>query len=284
MSEQASTRDQHIGRLHVDLLTPLREAIEGPLAQMRITLRAIENESYEEQRNSPTPGGSVPLVLTTAPDLSAIQQRALREAFLAIIRAFVDFIDTLAGLKEVVSGNFQVTRDLTSADEFLAFFQEIRDEHTRKIAQDRRLSAYEKVRIIAALPDEQDRMVTGYFKTRRALEHHKAIPTEDIYLGAYAVRIEVDGTDIVESLPYHAEAGQQLRVGLFEQGRTIAAGQEIALSELEVSYIANSILLWIAPTLIKGLNSDTATRAEQSESSGSDKRRHNPASGNCAQS
>ena len=111
--------------------------------------------------------------------------------------------------------------------------------------------------MVTSLPEVERRMVEGYALVRRTLEHHKALPASDVYLSVYVIRLRTESGEDIEDLPHSMQAGERLQVGISEKGHTLPAGQEVTLSEDELSDIASTLLFWIAPHLLKGLAAKT---------------------------
>lgn len=229
----------------------LGQRTDAALIILGNTIRSLDDGSIHERSRQQPP--NCPVFYNVVSDVtdSDIATVVIRNAYLEIIRAFVDFVDGLLGMRKMASMPFTLDRDIRTAEEWEAFLKEEIRKRTLKVGRDGHTSNHQKAASLGGLPSVfLAEAVDGYFDIRSDLEHHKGVARKDLVFRTQSVGLFVDGTELV-NLGQAIEQGQVVSQRVVYREYRFAKGDEIVLSEYQIHQLAATILEYISKPLVR---------------------------------
>ncbi len=238
MSQQWS-----IGINPVGCFNQLIEAVHGHLANLKTVLRAIDDGSFRQLAQTPSPNAMMKLhVMDAATSPEGAAQRATVTCFKGMLSEFISFLDRMIATREFIKdGTIIVDRSLTGEEQINAYVQQKLEEKYLKVARDRSLTNPLKLTTLG-VSSELSSVANSFFALRRCVEHHGGVLDTDIRLSFKRFSLLIRG-DEVTSLPQHMDAGDALGMGIVDEQKTLAAGQKVTLTEDVIDHIATTIHL-----------------------------------------
>jgi len=237
-------------------LAQFQSEIGGHISDLRNILRTIEDKSFVSRSQQQSPDIVVHIQASGAQlQPTDAKQRAINNAFLAMIRSVVSFVDRIVAIKRADGQLIKnVPEGTPIGEEMFPFVEEHLDEFYREVAEDTKLSNPTKVGLLDGLPDWVREALHSMFAVRRALEHHSSKSKKDITLKLRQMKLTI-GDQEIGKLPIHVVKGGELRMQIAEVNRLFESGTKIMLSELDIenlfftlqNIVGTAILQTLAP-------------------------------------
>lgn len=228
--------------------------IDSCIANLQNTLRSLEDGSYETRAMQPNPNSVIEFALKNTKDPTAIRKKELNNSFKAIVSTFLDFLDNMIAVTNTIDEGIRITKSLSGVDQIQDYVKEHLKVAIQKVAKDRKLNSIDKIDKFQGLSEFSKESAIGYVSLRNSIEHHKGIANRCIELKFKRFKMFADGDEIT-SLPLVVPAGGEIYVRFGVESRCIIKGQEIEFEEQELTDIALTIKLNIAPEIQKSLGS-----------------------------
>ena len=236
------------------------------MAILRIAVRGIESEDFD-QLIAPFPGTvfvARPLLLVE-PNQNIVSL-ATKNAFLAIIRAFVDYLDTLIAIKKLGAMPQQIPVEIIDSRKLEEYLLDVVERRSQKVGADGYISNHEKARYFGELDQYLQDALEGYFELRAAFEHHKGIAKSEISLLTLVPVVSFDGNLVPDVESITLTGGRELNLQVLREHttRVIKSGELIQLTHKELENIVWTLGNEVAPMVIALMSGQQPRWAEYS--------------------
>lgn len=232
-------------------LGQLRQRMDRELRSLRNSLRSLEDGSYDARGHQGTATGPSIVAGNEQVASEEIAKDECAKSFLSITRVFIDFIDTLIGLKQFIADGVTVERDIASHEELTSYVNKKIAEFAREVGSRTSLTNPRKLERLGNLPPQWQEAVLAYFQVRRTLEHLKQVPDRNIEFRTWRLGVVIDGGEEFQQLPFHVDAGQVIGVRSREETRIFKAGERVILTEEDIEALIQTLSLVVGPELVK---------------------------------
>lgn len=230
-------------------LAQMHQQTAASLAELRNTLRAIDDGSFAQRAAAPRPDGVVSFQLDGPQTVNQeAVHRACASSFLGLVRALITFIDRMVAVKRCLGQTIQIPSTVSTLAELQAFLDTQLEETYTNVARDTRLTNPVKLASLGVATDFVNKAALSYFSLRRCLEHHNGIPDKDIDV-LYSKLTILAGNEEITKLPFVATEGMQITMKLDDSKRTFPAGDRVQLSEHDIEQIFFTIQSIIGPQI-----------------------------------
>jgi hypothetical protein len=236
-------------------LAQMHQQTAASLAEVRNTLRALDDGSFAQRAATPRPEGIVSFRLdnTQAIDQDAVH-RACASCFLGLVRALITFIDRMVAVKRRVGQSVQIPSTVSNLADLQTFLAHQLEETYTNVARDTKLSNPAKLGSLGIASDFVSNAALSYFSLRRCLEHHNGIPDRDIKL-LYSKLTFFGGREEITKLPFVAKEGANVTMKLDDSERVFHAGDKVQLAEHDIEQIFFTIQSVIGPQIRQTIGS-----------------------------
>ena len=230
-------------------LAQLHQQTAASLAELRNTLRALDDGSFAQRATTPRPNGIVSFRLdnTQAIDQDAVH-RACASCFLGLVRALITFIDRVVAVKRSIGQSVQIPSTVSNLADLQTFLAHQLEETYTNVARDTKLSNPAKLRSLGIATDFVNNAALSYFSLRRCLEHHNGIPDKDIKL-LYSKLTFFAGQEEITKVPFVAKEGANVTMKLDDSERVLHAGDKVQLTEYDIEQIFFTIQFVVGPQI-----------------------------------
>jgi hypothetical protein len=231
-------------------LASLHQHTAASLAEMRNTLRAIDDGSFAQRASAPRPQSVVQFGIDNVhADQNAVY-KACASAFLDLVRSVITFIDRMVAMRRCVGQSIQIPPTVTSLPELQAFLEGQLEDAYSIVARDTKLTNPAKLQSLAVPTDFVEKAVLSYFAVRRCLEHHNGIPDKDISLWYFKSTIFC-GEEEITAVPFVAKEAATVSIKFDAVERVLSAGKKIQLTEFDIEQIFFTIQSVVGPEIRK---------------------------------
>lgn len=234
-------------RLHTDsCLRALKRGIALEMATLRNSLRSLDSGAFSANAAAPRPGSLIQFSITVRLGRNdATASTACKSAFLALARLFIEYLDRLIALRRLSGSAIQLPVKMRTGPELSRHLAEVVEAKYQEVAHDTSLTNPKK---LAEFPTLEKRVVdaaAALFALRRCLEHHCAVPQQDIELQLIKHTFLV-GDEEVTHLPFDV-GGKQLGIRFDPVVRVSPVGVPVELTEEVVELVYHTLDLLVGP-------------------------------------
>lgn len=232
----------------------MNAAIDGHVADLKETLRAIEDGSYESRANAKRPDAVIHFTTSDrARSIEGAAQRSMRKCFKAIGTELVTFLDSMVGTRRLlVNGIPSAGRPLYGEEQIREYVQFAVDAEIAKVARDRSLTNPAKIDELG-IPSAAAERLKEFIALRNCLEHHRGVPKAGLTIRLDALTLRL-GDRVVESLPMEGREGEGLTVGIDQRTLTFPKGHPVQLSEADIEQTLFTVMM-LADEVVQALDS-----------------------------
>lgn len=229
-------------------LGQLQQSLARHMADLRNTLRSLEEGSFTERANTPRQNAVIRLQLTPFPgrDIGEASVAACNGCFLDLTRAMIEYLDRMIAVKRCIRQRIRIPRALHSTAELNAFIDGLLNQHYERVSRNRSLTNPRKIAEFPTLADLPRRAALSYFSIRRTLEHYAGEAREDLHLISINLTVLADDRAIVV-LPQVLAEGTQLSLQINDVAKMFIRGSRITLTEEDVEGVFLTIQHIIMP-------------------------------------
>jgi hypothetical protein len=230
-------------------LGQMQRQLAASIADLRNTLRAIEDGSFAQRAVTPRPDTVVHFRLDSvvSPDNNAVAH-ACTSCFLTFVRSLITFIDRMVAVKRLLGQTIEIPPTISNAEELQQFVANHFEKTYEAVARDTGLSNPAKLTELGLSSDFAKKATLSYFGVRRCLEHHSGVPDRDINLWYFKPTI-LAGEEEITHVPYVTKEATQ--VSFDHVSKTCSAGSNIQLTEYDVEQVVFTIQSVIGPEIRK---------------------------------
>lgn len=230
-----------------------RAKLEQELSEHRSSLRAtlsnIEDGSFFEKSKSARPGAVIQFdfgpVATSADEAMS---GACNRCFLDVMRSVMTYIDWMIAARRTIGTWMRVPEGISTVGEFQKFFKDYLEQKYQEVSRNTKLTNPKKVQELANLDYYGRDVLLSYFQLRRCLEHHGAVPSEDVTVHYLRFVISAAGNEI-KSLPYRAPEDTSIEAHFQRETLRFPKDSKVALTEADIENICLTLQLFIAPNV-----------------------------------
>jgi hypothetical protein len=228
-------------------LAQMLQQTAASLAELRNTLRALDDGSFAQRAATPRPDAIVSFRVDNprAIDQDAVH-RACSSCFLGLIRALITLMDRIVAVKRCIAQPITIPSAVSNIEDLQTFLANELEKTYTNVARDTRLTNPVKLRSLGIASDFINNVALSYFSLRRCLEHHNGIPDQDIHV-LYSRLTFLAGDEEITKLPFVAKEGASVTLKLDDSERVFVAGEEIQLTEQDIEQIFFTIQSVIGP-------------------------------------
>ncbi len=229
-------------------LAQMHQQTAAALAELRNTLRALDDGSFAQRAAAPRPEGVVSFRLDNPPADQDGVHRACASCFLGLVRALITFIDRMVAVKRIIGQSVQIPSTVLNLADLQTFLSNRLEETYTNVARDTRLTNPTKLSSLGIGSDFVKAAALSYFSLRRCLEHHNGIPDKDILL-LYSKLMFSAGDEEITKLPFVAKEGANITMKLDDSERVFHAGVKVELTEHDIEQIFFTIQSVVGPQI-----------------------------------
>jgi hypothetical protein len=224
-----------------------QNAIEGHVADLRNTLRALEDGSFAQRAS--TPRADVVIHLELGLSGSGAEQtagRACNGCFLDLTRALINYLDRMIAVQKCIAEPPPVPSGTSGREGVIRVVSEYLEGVHRTVARDTGLTNPRKIDRFPGLVDGARQAALSYFGLRRCLEHHGGVPDRELRIQYHKLSIVAGGHEITK-LPYVAAENTAISLRTEAETKVFPAGTDVALTEADIEKIVFTLQSIIAP-------------------------------------
>lgn len=239
-------------------LASFRNALALQLADLKNTLRSVEDGSFETRADAPRPGALIHISITQGPKANALARvKATRGAFLGMIRSFIDYLNWMIALRRIAKTELPVPNGKHTRESILEFVESELRRHYHEVARDTRQSNPKKLGEFPHLSPPVIETAKSFFALRRCLEHHGGVPEDDLPVQLLRQAVLVGGREISQLPVFVDNERVGIKIGRFQH--VFPAKRPIALSEEELERIYFTLDLYLGPQVALALEAEAGS-------------------------
>lgn len=234
----------------------LQAAFNTQIAELRHTLRSIEDGSFLSKADQLRPGAvmqfRVDCAISSASDTASARAGACNKCFHVLVKALITYLDRMIALMHCV-GDAPVPPNLSTAQEIVDLTNKRLEDAYREVSSDSRLTNPKKLERFIGLPIFPKAAMLSYFQIRRHLEHHSGIPNQNCSLHLMTPTVFA-GDHEITSLPYITPSGgSAIKICIEQTEKNFHGGAAIALTEEDIESIYFTVNNCIIPEIERTL-------------------------------
>ncbi len=203
------------------------------VADLNMALRSLEDGSFIVSASKKNPENFFQIEYAGVNATDNAEQRHINKCFRAVISEFITFMDKMIAIKIISEQGIPIKEPMTGEDVILKYVTGYVNDKIQEVARNSSLSNPKKLEHFTGLTPDIKSALIGYFALRRALEHHRGIPDQDIEFITLPLKIFADAVEITK-VPFRVEAGQAIIARTIKENKILKKDVEICLTEKDL--------------------------------------------------
>jgi hypothetical protein len=225
----------------------LGQRLSAHVADLRASLRTIEEGSYHAKAATSRPGAFLRFGIGEGAGIDGAQTRLCRRCFVSLVGELVTYLDRMIAGRRLLGTKVTLPPN-TTLNEAQAFVQARIEEEYQQVAKDTRLTNPKKIAEFAGINNFARDAAHSYFDIRRVIEHRGGVTEKPITLRYMRPKMMAGQIEITAS-GQPAAPGTGLSIGIDHVSRTLDAGLEVVIMEEEIEHVMFTIQALIAPEI-----------------------------------